>query len=219
MTTFTPEEDFPLITDKTEAIRITRPQSGIHLRIPTVRRRKSRITDSGDGTEARQHESRWIFPDEHCDGITPEPGDRIHDGDGVMWTITRVNRLAAIRCWECETHDTRLKHGLDTWLDFYTARLELDVSGFPVITYVLHTSGVNAKIVALKTERDAKNFLPRYEVFFEDTITPGPEDCFITPERTRLRVREFHPATAPETISKCLAEELKTEAERRPHEC
>lgn len=219
MTIFSPEEDFSLITDKTEAIRITRPSSGINLAIPAARRRKSRVADSNDGTESRRHETRWIFPDEHCNGVTPAPGDRIHDGSGDTRTIARVNRLDAIGCWECETCDTRLKHGQDTWLDFYNARWELDASGFPVITYVLHMSGVSAKVVALKSERDAKNFLPRYEIFFEGAITPGPEDCFITPERTRLRVLEFHPATAPETVSKCLAEALKTEAERRPHEC
>lgn len=215
MKSFSPEEDFPLINDKTEAIRISRPGSRIDLNIQRARRRKSRIAGTHDGTESRLCESRWIFPDEHCDGITPAPGDRIHDTDGVAWTILRVNRLHAIRCWECETQDVRLRHGLDTWLDFYAARWELDASGFPVITYVLYASGINAKIVTLKNVGDAKSFLTRYEIFFEHGITPGPEDCFITPERTRLRVLEFHPATAPGATSKCLAEALP-EDERRP---
>ncbi len=219
MKPFSPEEDFPIITDKTEAIRISRPQSEASFLIPFALRRKARATQRQGDSESHKWESAWIFADDFHDPHDkkqtrpeqPTVGDQIHDSAGDTWTILRVNYLQAIRCWECETQDLRLRHGLDTWLDLFTAKWSLDVSGVPQVSYVISKSGINAKVVPMKTTRNEKIFAPRYEIFFESWITPSAEDCFVTPDHRRLRILEFHPASASQTISKCLAEEIPGE--------
>ena len=213
MNSFTPEEDFPQIVDKTEAIRLTRFGSDLNISIHTAFRRRPRISQRKDIVSERRQEYAWVFSDVSCcvKGcyVTPLPGDRLRDSANTVWTILTVTHLSKVGCWECRALDTRLLHGLDTWVDFYAAAWEPDALGVPTPRYELKFAGLNAKIIPLKTVADEKFPFGKAEIYFEEPINPSLEDCFVTPDQRRFCVLEFHPDISPGNISRCVTREMK----------
>jgi len=201
MRPFTPEEDFSRITDKTEAIRLTRPGSDLEVLIPSALRRKVRREETPDASQREVREAVWIFSDS---GFTPASGDRLRDETKVAWTIQAVTHRSAIGCWECKTLDLQTTHRLDTWTDFYSARWSLDVNGVPTATYEITRSGVNVKIVPLKQDKPEAFFVPGAEIFFDAHLNPSPGDYFQTPKGRRYEVREFYPKSGRDGISRCV---------------
>lgn len=214
MNTFTPEEDFSRITDKTETVRLTRFGSDLNISIPKAFRRRPRISQTKDVVSERRQEYVWIFSDVSCcmKGVyvSPIPGDHLRDSANTVWTILTVTHLSKVGCWECRTLDTRLLHDLDTWVDFYAAAWEPDALGIPMLRYELKFSGLNAKIIPMKITDREKCPFEKSEIYFEEPINPSPEDCFVTPDQRRFYVLEFHPDTTPGNISRCVTRETKS---------